>query len=592
MIDIIVLTDGTLEDLKQTLFSIAYQDSSELVNVYLMNNKKTKSFKDLVSYFMNFINIKELECFSCKSLCEIKQYGIDNSTNDYIMFMESGSMLEGNIVIKNIIKYLYDSYPDLLVNKQTIHYNGQSVNVSNEDSNLFGKVYKRELLSKKNIRFIKDKITEDIAFNKLCSIMSSNAVVCDMDFYIRKNNTDYQKIINYVQNMYYVANNKSKSLELDISRLSYSLLAYIYLQKFRVSETEYTELLKYADKFKKIYSKNPLDEQDKLKILNNEYHSSKELDDIIWNESKDYTVDIIIPSYNAHGIILKTLMSVALQDYKSKIHVYIVDDYSKTSYEKEVDLFKNEFEISLLKLDKNSGPGMARQYAIERSNGDFILFLDSDDLLYKYNVVSRLVRQVGNNDIIQGYVLDERHEDSYLIYNDSKWDVHGKLYRRELLNTFNIEFLDSRKSEDDAFHKLCLIATDKVLYVDDIIYFYRNNSASIVNSDDDYFLNSIDDYINNMTSIFKMSEERNLSIDRLSYYVIEVFLYTYETYMKYMNNKNINKMFINIHKLYDYYKKYKDIYSEESQLDIYNNYMWEKEAKISLEEYISIVEKI
>ena len=113
MIDIIVLADGTLEDLKQTLFSIAYQDSSELVNVYLMNNKKTKSFKDLVSYFMNFINIKELECFSCKSLCEIKQYGIDNSTNDYIMFMESGSMLEGNIVIKNIIKYLYFPFDNL-----------------------------------------------------------------------------------------------------------------------------------------------------------------------------------------------------------------------------------------------------------------------------------------------------------------------------------------------------------------------------------------------------------------------------------------------------------------------------------------------
>ena len=37
MIDIIVLTDGTLEDLKQTLFSIAYQDSSELVNVYLID---------------------------------------------------------------------------------------------------------------------------------------------------------------------------------------------------------------------------------------------------------------------------------------------------------------------------------------------------------------------------------------------------------------------------------------------------------------------------------------------------------------------------------------------------------------------------
>lgn len=300
-------------------------------------------------------------------------------------------------------------------------------------------------------------------------------------------------------------------------------------------------------------------------------------------------VDIIMPAYNAHDTIVKTLLSIALQTYKSNIHLYIVDDCSKVSYEKEVEMFKDEFAITLLKLKKNSGPGYAREYALERSNGKYIFFLDSDDLLYNCYAIENLVNEIGDYDLIQGNVIDENSDGNYYVYNDSKWCLHGKLYKRSLIDKYNIRFNNSRKSEDDSFHKLCMISTDKICFSDDYIYIYRNNKSSVVNSIDDYWFYSLDDYIDNMEWLFKMSEERNLSLERITFFAIEVFLYTYDVYMKYMDREDSSRLLKNINKIYYFYKKYKDYYSYEEQFSVYKDFMFNKWPKISLEEYEEIV---
>ena len=93
-------------------------------------------------------------------------------------------------------------------------------------------------------------------------------------------------------------------------------------------------------------------------------------------------IDIIIPAYNAHEHIKCTLVSVAMQTIKDKVNVYIIDDGSKKNYNKIVELFKDKINIKELTIEKNSGPGVARQFGIDSSDGEYILFLDSDDLLY------------------------------------------------------------------------------------------------------------------------------------------------------------------------------------------------------------------
>ena len=81
-------------------------------------------------------------------------------------------------------------------------------------------------------------------------------------------------------------------------------------------------------------------------------------------------IDIIIPAYNAHDTLYKTLSSIALQTIKDKVNVYIINDYSKKSYKKEIDTFKDIFNLKEIKTKKRLGPGGARQYGIENSDSN------------------------------------------------------------------------------------------------------------------------------------------------------------------------------------------------------------------------------
>ena len=71
-------------------------------------------------------------------------------------------------------------------------------------------------------------------------------------------------------------------------------------------------------------------------------------------------IDIIIPAYNAHNTIKKTLISICMQTVKDKINVYIIDDCSNEDYKEIINIFKDKINIKYYKLKENSGPGVAR----------------------------------------------------------------------------------------------------------------------------------------------------------------------------------------------------------------------------------------
>ena len=50
-------------------------------------------------------------------------------------------------------------------------------------------------------------------------------------------------------------------------------------------------------------------------------------------------IDIIIPAYNAHNTIKKTLISICMQTVKDKINVYIIDDCSNEDYKEIINIF-------------------------------------------------------------------------------------------------------------------------------------------------------------------------------------------------------------------------------------------------------------
>jgi len=91
-------------------------------------------------------------------------------------------------------------------------------------------------------------------------------------------------------------------------------------------------------------------------------------------------VSIITPSHNASEFISDSIESVLAQTYEDW-EMIIVDDLSTDDSVEKIESYCNkDSRIKLIKLQKNSGAGVARNRAIKESKGDMIAFLDADDL--------------------------------------------------------------------------------------------------------------------------------------------------------------------------------------------------------------------
>ena len=102
-------------------------------------------------------------------------------------------------------------------------------------------------------------------------------------------------------------------------------------------------------------------------------------------------VSIITPTYNSEAFIRQTIASVQAQTH-TNWELIIVDDCSIDQTPSIVgQIAETDGRISFHQLAKNSGPGVARNQAVEMSGGRYIAFLDSDDLW----LPDKLEKQIG-----------------------------------------------------------------------------------------------------------------------------------------------------------------------------------------------------
>jgi glycosyltransferase involved in cell wall biosynthesis len=105
---------------------------------------------------------------------------------------------------------------------------------------------------------------------------------------------------------------------------------------------------------------------------------------------KDELVSIIIPSFNRANIITATLRSVISQSY-TNWECIIIDDNS-TDNTKEIiqNIIKYDNRFRLISNVRKKGAQGARNTGILCSNGEWICFLDSDDILLKDSIKDRI----------------------------------------------------------------------------------------------------------------------------------------------------------------------------------------------------------
>ncbi len=91
-------------------------------------------------------------------------------------------------------------------------------------------------------------------------------------------------------------------------------------------------------------------------------------------------VSIITPTYNAEKYVRQTIDSVVAQSFPDW-EMICVDDCSSDGTVRIVrSLQEQDSRVKLFQLEKNSGPGIARDHAVAKAQGRYLAFLDADDL--------------------------------------------------------------------------------------------------------------------------------------------------------------------------------------------------------------------
>jgi len=238
------------------------------------------------------------------------------------------------------------------------------------------------------------------------------------------------------------------------------------------------------------------------------------------------TISIILPVHNTSSYLEECLNSIHNQSFKNYELICVDDGSLDNSYE---ILKKYEKIITNCKVIRQSNQGVAsaRNEGLRNVNGDYIVFIDSDDFI-EYNYLERLYNESCNtnadvvicnfyryydNSKLKLPVVCKKSSGIYSNYHILKSLIPdnlihsylwNKLWKKELFD--NIEF-PSIKYEDisimcDLFYK-----AKKVSIISDTLYYYRIRKTSIVRN---YSISTQNDYVKAYGFIRLFLKEKNI----------------------------------------------------------------------------------
>lgn len=269
---------------------------------------------------------------------------------------------------------------------------------------------------------------------------------------------------------------------------------------------------------------------------------------------------IVVPTYNVEKFIGKCIDSLINQTYKN-LEIILVDDGSKDSSGTICDEYAQKDTRIKVIHKVNAGLGMARNTGLENTTGDYIAFIDGDDIIdlrtieiansylskKKYDVFNydassffdekEIIRPKISNksfeyldDDVQNVALPK------MIYrlneaNGLNGSACTKLYSIKLLREIGFKYVSERKfiSEDYYSNLLLYKHVKSIISIPEAFYFYRQNNTTSLTSifrNDRYDKNCYQYY-----ESIKLAKEYNYNnkvIDNLCFQYFNNMLGTFE----------------------------------------------------------------
>lgn len=211
-------------------------------------------------------------------------------------------------------------------------------------------------------------------------------------------------------------------------------------------------------------------------------------------------ISVIVPIYNVEPFLATCLDSILNQSYR-RLEVILIDDGSTDFSLKIAETYAEKDDRVTVYSYPNSGQSAARNRGLEVATGQFITFVDADDLLLP-DALEIMYNFICKEDIslVEGKVIKAKFHDKKFsvkqcktyIFNPEEAMVDvlyqnrllpspcGKLYKKELFE--GLRFEKGLIYEDlNIFYKV-LERCNKIIWIDYPVYFYRENENSTLHT--------------------------------------------------------------------------------------------------------------
>ena len=246
---------------------------------------------------------------------------------------------------------------------------------------------------------------------------------------------------------------------------------------------------------------------------------------IILNMSEDIKFSVIMPTYGVGDYITDALGCISMQTYDN-FEVIIVDDCSPDNSGELAKAFtQRDDRFYYVKHDVNKGVSEARNTGIEHATGDYLLFLDPDDL-YERDLLRVCAAALERNPVdllVYSFTEDYRNYESGKIeyrkcisleqmdYDDDMVStkdpatIHkmamqmeaitmlgypwNKCYKASIIKENGLKYQQIKHVEDILFNCDFLDYTTSLTVLNDVLYHYRNQGQARLTGGaiDDYF---------------------------------------------------------------------------------------------------------
>lgn len=210
---------------------------------------------------------------------------------------------------------------------------------------------------------------------------------------------------------------------------------------------------------------------------------------------------IIVPIYNANEFLRECLESIYRQDY-TDYEVLLIDDGSKDNSVDICNAYTDDPRFILIQKE-NGGVSSARNMGIEKAIGEYILFIDADDILADH-ALHQFNKLLSNEpkDVIFGRTATFTKTVQAFCFNTSEFPeglakdnhpnlmflwtnrhivntVWGNVYKREIIKQQNIRFDRSLSmGEDGDWLYKFLLSSHSYDYINECVYFYRRDEEA------------------------------------------------------------------------------------------------------------------